>query len=78
MTPWRFHWCRDWEAVWSHDFVASCWPDDEAEIVGYGNCLDAMAALQGIAVEELTPAELDVCDPRYPVLIGIMCRKRDQ
>jgi SAM-dependent methyltransferase len=60
------------------ELAARCWPDDEAEIVGYGNCLAAIAALHGIAVEELTPAELDVCDPRYPVLIGIMCRKRDQ
>jgi SAM-dependent methyltransferase len=59
------------------ELTARHWPADEVAIVAYGNCLAAIAAMHGIAVEEVTPAELDVRDPRYPVLVGIMCRKRD-
>jgi SAM-dependent methyltransferase len=51
------------------------WRTDRVDIVAYGNCLAAIAAMQGIAVEEVTPAELDIRDPRYPVLIGIVCHK---
>jgi SAM-dependent methyltransferase len=52
------------------------WPHDDVEVTAYGNCLAAIAALHGIAVEELDRHELDVVDPRYPVLIGIACVKR--
>jgi len=56
------------------EVIARNWPRDQVEIVEYGNCLAVIAAMLGIAVEELTASELDVHDPRYPVLIGIMCR----
>ena len=39
--------------------------------------LAAVAALLGVAVEELTPAELDYEDRRYPVLVTLFCRKSD-
>lgn len=55
--------------------VDRVWPDCDVAITSYGNCLAATAAVLGLAVEELTPAELDVCDPRFPVLVGIRCRK---
>jgi hypothetical protein len=32
--------------------------------------------MYGVAVEELTGDELDVTDPRYPVLVTIECRTR--
>ena len=41
----------------------------------HGNCLAAVAAMLGLAHEELEPAELDAEDPRYPVLITIACEK---
>src|SRR3954468_14109456 len=43
------------------------------EIEAHGNCLAATAAMLGLAVEELTSLELDVSDPRYPVLITLKC-----
>ena len=49
--------------------------DCEVSIESYGNVLAAIAALMGIASEELTPAELDVNDARYPVLITLFCKK---
>jgi SAM-dependent methyltransferase len=52
------------------------WNDCETTIDTHGNCLAAAAAMYGITVEELTARELDVNDPRYPVLVTIACRTR--
>jgi SAM-dependent methyltransferase len=51
------------------------WPACEVSIRSHGNCLAAVAAMLGLALEELTAPELDAADPRYPVLITIRCRK---
>jgi hypothetical protein len=52
------------------------WPDCETLVETHGNCLAAVAAMYGIAVEELAPRELDVIDVRYPVLVTVECRTR--
>jgi SAM-dependent methyltransferase len=51
------------------------WPGCEVTVGSHGNCLAAVAAMLGLAFEELTPSELDVRDPRYPVLITVFCHK---
>jgi SAM-dependent methyltransferase len=56
--------------------LARIWPGQEVIVEGHGNCLAAVAAQLGLAVEELTSRELDVNDPRYPVLTTVFCRKR--
>jgi hypothetical protein len=61
-------------AGWS-EITARVWPGCQTVVESHGNCLAAVAAMLGLALEELTPAELDVDDPRYPVLITIFCRK---
>jgi hypothetical protein len=58
---------------WRHR-LASAWPGATVEVHGHGNCLAAIAAQLGLALEELTPSELDVDDPRYPVLSTIAAR----
>jgi hypothetical protein len=58
---------------WRHR-LAFAWPDATVEVSGHGNCLTAIAAQLGLALEELTPSELDVNDPRYPVLSTIVAR----
>lgn len=40
-----------------------------------GNVLSAVAFLEGISVEELTPEELDYKDPNYQLLITLVARK---
>jgi len=52
------------------------WSGCGVEIHSHGNCLAAVAAMLGLAVEELTPAELEVDDPRYPVLVTLKCVRR--
>jgi SAM-dependent methyltransferase len=51
------------------------WPGCDVTVDGHGNCLTAVAAMYGLAQEELSVVELDAHDPRYPVLITIRCRK---
>ena len=59
-----------WEEI-----TARVWPDCEVRVQSFGNCLTAVAAMLGLALEELTPAELDAHDPRYPVVVTLWCRK---
>lgn len=51
------------------------WPGADIVVTGHGNCLAAAAAQMGLAAEELTTAELDADDSRFPVLTTILCRK---
>jgi SAM-dependent methyltransferase len=51
------------------------WPGCEVVVEGHGNCLAAAAAMYGLAGEELSTAELEARDPRYPVLMTVRCRK---
>jgi hypothetical protein len=44
-------------------------------VEAYGNVLSAVAFLEGISVEELTPEELDYKDKNYEVLITLVARK---
>lgn len=51
------------------------WQGNQLSVDGHGNCLAAAAALYGLALEELSERELQANDPRYPVLVTIVCRK---
>ena len=61
-------------AGWRHT-LAREWAGAEVTVEGHGNCLAAIAAMHGLALEELTDEELSAHDPRYPVLVTIKCRK---
>jgi hypothetical protein len=54
--------------------LGTAWPAAVIQVAGHGNSLAAVAAQLGLAFEELTAAELDVNDSRYPVLTTILCR----
>ena len=54
--------------------LSRSWCGADVEVDGHGNCLSAVASQLGLAHEELTSAELDVRDPRFPVLTTILCR----
>ena len=57
------------------EVLTRVWTGCEIRVESHGNCLVAVAAMLGLAHEELTPAELDVHDPRYPILVTVACRK---
>lgn len=46
-------------------------PSAQYAATSYGNPLSALAAIMGLASEELTAAELDVVDARFPVMVGL-------
>ena len=56
--------------------LAREWAGADVTVEGHGNCLAAIAAMHGLALEELTEEELSAHDPRYPVLVTIKCRKQ--
>jgi hypothetical protein len=56
--------------------AARAWMGCEVLVEAHGNCLAAVAAMLGLAYEELSADELDVRDPRYPVLVTVFCRRR--
>ena len=55
--------------------LAREWAGCDVVVEGHGNCLSAIAAMHGLALEELTDEELSANDPRFPVLVTIRCRK---
>jgi SAM-dependent methyltransferase len=60
-----------WEEI-----TARVWAGCEVKIEAHGNCLAVLAAMLGLASEELTPEELDLQSWRYPVLVTFSCRKQ--
>jgi SAM-dependent methyltransferase len=55
--------------------LADVFSDSEIEVEAVGNVLAATAFLHGVAVEELSKAELDYHDPDYEVLLLARARK---
>jgi hypothetical protein len=61
-------------AGWT-EVASRVWPEGSYTVRSFGNALSAVAAMLGLAAEELTKDELDAVDDRYPVLVGLACRK---
>jgi SAM-dependent methyltransferase len=55
--------------------LARVLPGADVEVEGFGNVLAGAAYLFGIAVQELTPRELDVADPAFPIVVCAAIRK---
>lgn len=53
------------------------WPGCEIAVEGHGNHLAVLAAMLGLAHEELRREELEAQDARYPVLVTLCCRKTE-
>jgi SAM-dependent methyltransferase len=49
--------------------LCECFDEDAVEVEGHGNVLASIGFLQGLACEDLTEAELDHVDDRYPMLV---------
>jgi len=60
----------------SHNLFADVFGKENVEVQVYGNCLAAIGFLKGMAIEDMTKAELDHQDPDYPLIIGIKAVKR--
>jgi hypothetical protein len=58
------------------ELAADVWAGHDYQIEAHGNCLAVVAAMLGLAQEELTRDELEYQDDRYPVLVTFYCRKQ--
>lgn len=71
----------DWTWYWSFTgrgvrrLFEEAFAPEAITVESHGNVLAATAFLQGIAAEELTPAELDTHDPLYEVSITLKARR---
>jgi peptidoglycan/xylan/chitin deacetylase (PgdA/CDA1 family)/glycosyltransferase involved in cell wall biosynthesis len=54
---------------------AQVFPIDTFEVTAYGNVVACTAALHGISVEEMRPADLDHVDSAFPLVIAIRAVK---
>lgn len=50
-------------------------PPENVRVRAHGNVLAAIAFLHGLSVEELSPEELDYCDPDYQLIITVRATK---
>jgi len=55
----------------------TAFPAEAVEVSVYGNVLAATAFLHGLAVDELTAAELDVRDDDYQLIVAVAARKQE-
>jgi SAM-dependent methyltransferase len=67
---WRF------TAAGCRELLTGSFSEDETEVRSYGNVLACAAFLYGLAVEELTEAELREDDPFFPLVVTAKARKR--
>ncbi|MFH1176457.1 MAG: polysaccharide deacetylase family protein, partial [Acidobacteriota bacterium] len=56
---------------------AEAFPLDSFAVTGFGNVLACAAFSYGLALHELTPAELDAHDPYFPLIYGVRAVKEE-
>lgn len=67
----REHWGEHWRFTPQsvQRLLASSFEESDIEVQGHGNVLASIGFLHGLACEDLTEAELDHQDDRYPMLV---------
>jgi SAM-dependent methyltransferase len=71
---WGDSWCWTFTTVSIHKLFEPHF-GAELEIKSHGNVFAATAFLQGVALEEVDRAKLDIYDPAYPVIITLRAKK---
>lgn len=77
VTPDRDNWGDWWRFTSSsaRRLVQEAFPHGTVEVEAYGNLQAATFFLHGFAAHELSPAELELRDPEYEILIGVRATK---
>jgi SAM-dependent methyltransferase len=73
IDPWGEYW--RFTAQSTRELFGALFPADYVDIVTYGNVLSAAASLYGLAAADLTPEELDHCDPNFEVIVAVRAQK---
>ncbi|MDZ7949479.1 methyltransferase domain-containing protein [Nostoc sp. DedQUE09] len=72
---WSKTWYWNYTTLSAQRLFEEVFPPTHVKVETYGNVLSATAFLQGLAVQELTPKELDFRDPNYEVIIAVRAVK---
>jgi SAM-dependent methyltransferase len=72
---WGEQWYWSFTSRSAQRLFVEAFPVANLSVQAYGSVLSALAALQGLAAEELRPAELDFCDPQFEVLVTLRAVK---
>jgi hypothetical protein len=73
---WSEHWYWSLTDRSMQRLLQATFPNSDWEISTFGNVLAATAFLQGIAADELSPAELDAHDEKYQCIVAARVTKR--
>jgi SAM-dependent methyltransferase len=73
MDRWGDYWRLT--SLSARELFETSFPGDHVEVATYGNVLAATALLHGLAVSEVTRAELDIRDDDYQVIVAICATK---
>ena len=73
MERWGDYW--RFTSLSARRLFEEAFPPDQVTVESFGNVLTATAFLYGLAVEDLSSEELDVCDPNFPTIIGVRAVK---
>jgi SAM-dependent methyltransferase len=75
----RRAWANTWFwslTRWSADrLVSGVFGTGNVRVESHGNVFAATAFLQGLALEEISTAKLDIVDEAYPVIVAVRARK---
>ena len=72
---WAENWCWSLTSKSAMQLFAEVFPQESMTLQVYGNVLTAISFLQGLAVSELTPDELESHDPSFELLLSMRAVK---
>lgn len=72
---WGNSWYWSLTTVSARRLFGTVFGAEAIDVEHHGNVFAATTFLQGMALEEVNPADLDVVDPAYPVIIAVRARK---
>lgn len=72
---WSNTWYWNYTTLSARRLFEEVFPPTHLQVETYGNVLSATAFLQGLAVQELTPKELDFRDPNYETIVAVRAVK---
>lgn len=71
-----WHDCWRFTKLSAHRLFSELFSQNQVTAISYGNVFVATCFLYGLALDELTPEELDHHDPQYEVTIGVRAVKK--
>jgi len=74
---WAAYWCWSFTTLSASKLFCEIFDPGAVTVESYGNVLAAVSFLEGLAASELSPEELEVNDPAYPVVIAVRAVKSD-